>query len=237
MFSDQFATRTGSNFHITAEQASDFAKTVSNDFNPIHDPGNKRFCVPGDLLFALAVETYGLSATISVDFTGLVNANTQLTYPLTSNSQQKTVTDERGKKYLTFRELGCKKSFDKYVERLVRAYVAFSGQNFPSILVPLMAEFDVMINPTRPLIIYQSMTLQLSNLDFSHPSLSLSNRELDISEKRGNAYLYFDVFDGTKLIGEGIKHLILSGLIPFEQNKVDQMINKYNDNKKMYPRL
>ena len=81
------------------------------------------------------------------------------------------------------------------------------------------------------------MTLQLSNLDFSHPSLSLSNSELDISEKRGNAYLYFDVFDGTKLIGEGIKHLILSGLTPFDQNKVDQMIHKYNDNQKMYARL
>ena len=233
MFSDHFATPKGENLHITGEQASDFAKTVSNDFNPIHDPENKRFCVPGDLLFALAVENYGLSEKISVDFTGLVNADTHLIYPLTPNSQ-KTVTDDRGKQYLTFDESGNKRSFDKDVEKLVRAYVAFSGQNFPNILVPLMAESGVMINPSRPLIIYQSMTLQLTTLAFSSPSLFLSKTELNISEKRGNVYLYFDIFDGAKLIGEGKKHLILSGLKPFEKNKVDEMVGKYNELKNMH---
>ena len=233
MFSDQFATPKGENLHITGEQASDFAKTVSNDFNPIHDPENKRFCVPGDLLFALAVENYGLSEKISVDFTGLVNADTHLIYPLTPNSP-KTVTDDRGKQYLTFDESGNKRSFDKDVEKLVRAYVAFSGQNFPNILVPLMAESGVMINPSRPLIIYQSMTLQLTTLAFSSPSLFLSKTELNISEKRGNVYLYFDIFDGAKLIGEGKKQLILSGLKPFEKNKVDEMVGKYNELKNMH---
>lgn len=233
MFSGQFATPKGENLHITGEQASDFAKTVSNDFNPIHDPENKRFCVPGDLLFALAVEKYGLSEKISVYFTGLVNADTQLIYPLTSNSP-KTITDDRGKQYLTFDESGNKRLFDKDVEKLVRAYVAFSGQNFPNILVPLMAESGVMINPSRPLIIYQSMTLQLTTLEFSSPSLFLSKTELNISEKRGNVYLYFDIFDGAKLVGEGKKHLILSGLKPFEKNKVDEMVGKYNELKNMH---
>ena len=233
MFSDQFATPKGAILHITGEQASDFAKTVSNDFNPIHDPENKRFCVPGDLLFALAVENYGLSEKISVDFTGLVSADTHLIYPLTSNSS-KTVTDDRGKQYLTFDESGNKRSFDKDVEKLVRAYVAFSGQNFPNILVPLMAESGVMINPSRPLIIYQSMTLQLTTLEFSSPSLFLSKTELNISEKRGNVYLYFDIFDGAKLMGAGKKHLILSGLKPFEKNKVDEMVGTYNELKNVY---
>jgi hypothetical protein len=233
MFSDQFATLNGENLHITDEQASDFAKTVSNDFNPIHDPENKRFCVPGDLLFALAVENYGLSEKISVDFTGLVNADTHLKYPSSSNSP-KIVTDDRGKQYLTFDESGNKRSFDKDVEKLVRAYVAFSGQNFPNILVPLMAESGVMINPSRPLIIYQSMTLQLTTLEFSSPSLFLSKTELNMSEKRGNVSLYFDIFDGAKLIGEGKKYLILSGLKPFEKNKVDEMVGKYNERKNMY---
>jgi hypothetical protein len=233
MFSAQFATPKGANLHITGEQGSDFAKTVSNDFNPIHDPENRRFCVPGDLLFALAVENYGLSEKIHVDFTGLVSADTQLIYPLTSNSP-KTVTDDRGKQYLTFHESGNKRSFDKDVEKLVRQYVAFSGQNFPSILVPLMAESGVMINPSRPLIIYQSMTLQLTTLEFSTPSLFLSKRDLSVSEKRGNAYLYFDIFDGAKLIGEGMKYLILSGLKPFDQKKVDEMVGKYNDLKDMH---
>jgi hypothetical protein len=116
----------------------------------------------------------------------------------------------------------------------VRAYVAFSGQNFPNILVPLMAESGVMINPSRPLIIYQSMTLQLTTLEFSSPSLFLSKTELNMSEKRGNVSLYFDIFDGAKLIGEGKKYLILSGLKPFEKNKVDEMVGKYNERKNMY---
>ena len=92
----------------------------------------------------------------------------------------------------------------------------------------------MMINPSRPLIIYQSMTLQLITLEFSAPSLFLSKIELNISEKRGNAYLFFDIFDGAKVIGKGKKHLILSGLKPFEKNKVDEMVRKYNELKKMH---
>ena len=38
---------------VSAQQASDFAKKIAQDFNPIHNVGAKRFCVPGDLLFAL----------------------------------------------------------------------------------------------------------------------------------------------------------------------------------------
>ena len=56
MFIDQFASQSGAQLSINVHQASQFAKSVSGDFNPIHDPSNRRFCVPGDLLFALAVE-------------------------------------------------------------------------------------------------------------------------------------------------------------------------------------
>lgn len=68
MFIDQFSRQNGAQLSIGADQASDFAKTVSNDFNPIHDPGNRRFCVPGDLLFALAVERYGLAQSMQFHF-------------------------------------------------------------------------------------------------------------------------------------------------------------------------
>ena len=36
------------------------------------------------------------------------------------------------------------------------------------------------------------------------------------------------------MIGKGKKHLILSGLKPFEKNKVDEMVRKYNELKKMH---
>ena len=76
-----FLAKAGPELSINADQASEFAKTVSNDFNPIHDPGNRRFCVPGDLLFALAVERYGLAQSMEFHFSGLVSADTALIFP------------------------------------------------------------------------------------------------------------------------------------------------------------
>ena len=46
---------------FSEQQASDFAKGVAGDFNPIHDPGAKRFCVPGDLLFAVLLHRFGIA--------------------------------------------------------------------------------------------------------------------------------------------------------------------------------
>ena len=65
---------------ISAEQGSSFAKAVSNDFNPIHDADSKRFCVPGDLLFALVLQRYGLSQEMSFNFSGMVSADTDLCF-------------------------------------------------------------------------------------------------------------------------------------------------------------
>ena len=70
-----------SSLTISAEQGSRFAKTISNDFNPIHDADSKRFCVPGDLLFALVLQRYGLSQNMSFQFSGMVSAETALEFP------------------------------------------------------------------------------------------------------------------------------------------------------------
>ena len=50
---NQYFSETDNSFEFTRQQASDFAKKVAGDFNPIHDVISKRFCVPGDLLFAV----------------------------------------------------------------------------------------------------------------------------------------------------------------------------------------
>lgn len=55
---------------ISAAQASMFAKEVAHDFNPLHDEDAKRFCVPGDLLFSLVLEKYGLSRNMHSRFPG-----------------------------------------------------------------------------------------------------------------------------------------------------------------------
>jgi len=66
---------------FSAEQASLFAKGVAGDFNPIHDVDNKRFCVPGDLLFAVLLNRYGCRAQTSVQFSGMLTQNASLALP------------------------------------------------------------------------------------------------------------------------------------------------------------
>lgn len=78
MFLQQFYSADGPALSVSAEQGSSFAKTISNDFNPIHDMDSKRFCVPGNLLFALVLERYGLSQQMRFDFSGMVSADTPL---------------------------------------------------------------------------------------------------------------------------------------------------------------
>ena len=84
---------------ISAEQGSSFAKSVSNDFNPIHDVDSKRFCVPGDLLFALVLQRYGLSQEMSFNFSGMVSADTELLFP-EAPGESFEILDSRGKCYL-----------------------------------------------------------------------------------------------------------------------------------------
>lgn len=53
MFLSPYFLKQNQSISVSAQQASDFAKKIAQDFNPIHDVGAKRFCVPGYLLFAL----------------------------------------------------------------------------------------------------------------------------------------------------------------------------------------
>ena len=83
MFIDQYCTSLENNyFSFTRQQASDFARHVANDFNPLHDVDNSRFCVPGDLLFAKAVMSQGLSTDTKVTFSGMVTDAVELAISL-----------------------------------------------------------------------------------------------------------------------------------------------------------
>jgi len=63
--SDFYSALQGDQISVSAEQGNNFAKFIADDFNPIHDTQSKRFCVPGDLLFAIALERYGLHESMS----------------------------------------------------------------------------------------------------------------------------------------------------------------------------
>ncbi|HIG66476.1 MAG TPA: DUF3581 family protein [Porticoccaceae bacterium] len=228
MFIDDFYHKRDSGITISGQQASDFAKIVCNDFNPIHDAGSKRFCVPGDLLFALAINHYGLREKMDFRFSGLLAADTPLIFPPDSIANYQ-ILDVRGKSYLEGVHSGNSVQQTTSVDALVKAYVRFSGHNFPHILVPLMADNNVMINPQRPLIIYQSMSLELDYLKFKNPRLQIAKTSLTVDGKRGDGELYFTFHDDDKIIGRGVKKLILSGLRPYQQEAVDGMVAEYQN--------
>jgi hypothetical protein len=213
---------------VNAEQGNNFAKHVADDFNPIHDTESKRFCVPGDLLFAIALERYGLRESMSFRFQELIKADTALSYPEVEGvSADFNVTCDRSKAVLGIEFNGEQSADAKKIEQLIRNYVIFSGQNFPHILVPLMQEHQVMINPARPLVIYQSMSLSFDSLGFDDVTIELSGTELEVIGKRGNAQLHFDLKDGDRKIGTGFKKLVLSGLREYQQASIDSMCEQY----------
>ena len=230
MFLQSFYTESDNQFSVSGEQGSQFAKQICNDYNPIHDPDSKRFCVPGDLLFALSLNNYGLSEKMNFDFSGLVGADKLLVFP-TSDSSELVIKDEREKAYLTLIREGDNSSNPKAIEHLVRSYVAFSGHSFPYILVPLMEQHQVMINNNRPLVMYQSMSLNLDQLELEKPEVKLINADMQVEGKRGNVTLHFAINDGGKAVGRGEKKLVLSGLREFDAQVMDQLIKQYEARK------
>ena len=230
MFLQSFFSQNGNQFSISAEQGSQFAKQVCNDYNPIHDVESKRFCVPGDLLFALTLNNYGLSQQMRFDFSGLVPANKELLFP-EWNTSELSITDSREKIYLNAYREGDMSQEQSAIEHLVRSYVAFSGHSFPYILVPLMQEHQVMINVSRPLVMYQSMSLSLDQIALSAPEVKFLDAQMEVDGKRGNVTLQFSINEGEKAIGRGEKKLVLSGLREFDQQAMDQLILDYEARK------
>lgn len=230
MFLQSFFSQNGNQLCISAEQGSQFAKQVCNDYNPIHDVESKRFCVPGDLLFALTLNNYGLSQQMRFDFSGLVPADKELLFP-EWNTSELSITDSREKIYLNAYREGDMSQEQSAIEHLVRSYVAFSGHSFPYILVPLMQEHQVMINVARPLVMYQSMSLSLDQIALSTPEVKFLDAQMEVDGKRGNVTLQFSINEGEKAIGRGEKKLVLSGLREFDQQAMDQLILDYEARK------
>ncbi len=233
MFIENYFNQSEQTISFTREQASRFAKEVADDFNPLHDIDAKRFCVPGDLLFSVILSQGALHEEMTFKFSGMVTDGIELDFP-TKLSPECAVTDKQGKEYLHIIASGKKSSNPKLLESLIHAYVGFSGHTFPHILVKLMAENGVMINPARPMIMYESMSLHLAKLDVETVSLALSSSTLTIDGKRGNAVLAFDLFSDGELIGRGEKHMVLSGLRPYCENTMTAVSAEYLASKDAY---
>ncbi|MCG9963193.1 MAG: DUF3581 domain-containing protein [Shewanella sp.] len=230
MFLSPYFFKQNQSISVSAQQASDFAKKIAQDFNPIHDVGAKRFCVPGDLLFALVLTQYGLSQSMKFSFAGMVGDGVELQFPEQVNDSF-SICDNRDKTYLNVSRRGDISRCDAQTESFIRNYVAFSGHNFIDILMPLMKQHQVMINPERPLVIYESMSFDLTTLNFVEVKLSLVEQELKIDGKRGDVTLHFELHSGDTLVGTGIKTLVMSGLRTYDEEQAMQMCATYEGRK------
>ena len=219
---------------FTREQASAFAKEVADDFNPLHNIDAKRFCVPGDLLFAMVLSRYGVTRHMRFVFSGMVTDETELVLP--DEAPEIIINGANDKEYLRVEHTGENSRDETLIDNLIKSYVTFSGHTFPHILIPLMQEQNVMINPDRPMVMYESMLIDLERLDMNSVQLQLDEDKtrLGVNGKRGNVCLAFNLTADGETVGRGEKHMLVSGLRPFEKEVVDQVIEEYNSRKQHY---
>lgn len=233
MFIEQYCPIDNEQISFTRQQGSDFAKKVADDFNPLHNIEAKRFCVPGDLLFSVIIAKSGLHKEMSFNFSGMVNDSIALTFP-NEIINDFDIVDSKNKTYLTVEASGEKTHSASLINALTKAYVNFSGHTFPDILVKLMTENNIMINPARPMVMYQCMKISLERLDITTLTLKLAKTSITIEGKRGDAWLEFDLISEGKIVGHGKKHMLLSGLREYCQDNVDAMVEQYTNSKIAY---
>ena len=220
---NQYYTEQSGQVFFTSRQASDFAKQIAHDFNPLHNRDNKRFCVPGDLLFSIVLAKYGMSQHMHFSFEGMLKGDSYLDFP-DFEEDKLVLKDEKDKAYLSINRAGQINTDMTFIESFIREYVAFSGQTFPQILVPLMREEGLMINPMKPLVIYENMEINLDSFSDKPVTLECLKTKLEVKGKRGNVTLEFCVKSEGETIGTGNKHLIIGGLRAFDEDKIREMV-------------
>lgn len=211
------------------EQASRFAKEVAGDFNPIHDIDARRFCVPGDLLFAILLKQQGLFSNMEIEFAGMVTEQSEVLTQVSSGEVR--FVKEDGADFIIAHHNQQSCGDVQFIEALTCAYVTFSGHTFPHILVPLMKEHDVMINPARPMVMYRKMSLTLDTCSGDNIALAYTGAELKASGKKGEVSFFFDITADGEVIGKGMKNMLLSGLRPYEQAVIDDIVIEYEQRK------
>lgn len=227
MFIDEYCTKHQDNtFSFSRKQASSFAKFVANDFNPLHDIDNTRFCVPGDLLFAKIISMRGMFKYMNIHFGGMVSNDIKLQAKDIADNHIE-IHDSNGKVYLDAEISGNPITDENIIKNAILNYVAFSGKNFPDVFVPLMESKNVMINTKKPLVIYDNMSLEFFTQDLKKPKLKAGGAALEVNGKRGKVTLNFIYTDDGREVGKGQKTMILSGLRPYSQDDIDKMIAEH----------
>ena len=224
----RFYQEQGEHVVITREQGSLFAKQVADDFNPLHDVDAKKFCVPGDLLFSLVLARYGVSENMQFSFVGMVDETSLLSFPTGGSEFDITSND---KVMMSVKREGEANLCPTLIDSLTKNYVEFSGTAFPHVIIPLMAQQGVMINPARPMVIYESMAIHLDDKSISQVELATDAPEFSYEGKRGKIILRFKLLSNGQQVGRGEKHMLVSGIREYCQDMVDDLITYYNNRK------
>ncbi len=234
MFTEDYYTQSGESFLFSKQQGSDFAKRIAGDFNPLHNTGNSRFCVPGDLLFSVLLSKFGISQEMHFDFQGMVAGDMPINFRQTE--QGVVAENDKQKKVLSMTSSGEVTNNSVFIEGLIRAYVAFSGKTFPHIIIKLMKQQGSMINTRKPMVIYDQMKLSFDRFSEVAPEVELQDCHFDVTGKRGMVTMNFDLRAEGASIGSGEKQIIMSGLRPYQQEDIDHLVDAYNSGREAYQR-
>jgi hypothetical protein len=211
---------------VTAEQASCFAKDVAGDHNPLHDVGTRRFCVPGDLLFALILLRCGLSRHMTFRFRDMIDADEPVHIPV-SDDDRIAVENAAGRTCIDVERDAPVCNDGNVIESFIREYVAFSGRTFPHYMIPVMRDNGVMFHPDRPMVIYDSMGFELDHPDLKRPELELSEPSMDVAGKRGEMVMPFNISADGRPAGNGWKKLLISGLRDYDEARMEAFVEEF----------
>ncbi len=226
MFTQDYYTKSADIFTFSKQQGSDFAKGIARDFNPLHDTNNSRFCIPGDLLFSVMLSRFGVSQQMTFDFQGMVAGGMPITFQETAS--RIIAENDKPKTVLELKRSGDTTNNAKFIEGLIRSYVAFSGKTFPHIINQLMQDEGAMINTRKPMVIYDQMSLFFRTFSESAPDVELQDCKFEVNGKRGLITMNFDLRANQKSIGSGEKKIIMGGLRPYQQSDIDYLVDTYN---------
>jgi len=166
---------------------------------------------------------------MTFDFQGMVSGGMPIQF--TESDKSIAAKNDKDKQVLHVSRDGDITQNSIFVEGLIRAYVAFSGETFPHTIIKLMKEEGMMINTRKPMVIYDQMTLSFERFSESAPQVELQNCHFDVNGKRGMVVMDFDLLADNESIGSGQKQIIMSGLRPYEQSGIDYLVDTYNAGK------
>ncbi|MFT5880373.1 MAG: hypothetical protein ACI86X_001501 [Moritella sp.] len=233
MFLKDFYSQQDNFFQFSQQQASQFAKKIANDYNKIHDVDNKRFCVPGDLLFSVSLAELGLYPSMKIEFTGMVKNDIALQF-MSQGDNETAIVNAENQPLMQLETAGEPSHDSQLISKIIKDYVHFSGKNFPDILVPLMCQENLMFNPARALVMYKSMEISMSRVDLDTVQLKYGGATISVHGKRATVIYKFCFYNGDEKVGSGEKEMLLSGLIPYEEAAMNDVIADYQAAKAEY---